>query len=91
VLMGAAFIGVMYFMIIRPQQKQQKRQQDLIASLKKGDEVLLTSGIVGRIFSVEDKFITLESAGTKLKVVRQAVHSLLGPSAALSASQDENK
>jgi len=92
VLMGAAFIGLMYFMIIRPQQKQQKRQQDLIASLKKGDDVLLTSGIVGRIFSVEDKFITLEIGGqAKIKVVRQAVHSLLGSPSALSASQDENK
>jgi preprotein translocase subunit YajC len=92
ILMLGAFFALMYFMIFRPQQKQQKKHQELIASLKKGDEVILNSGIVGRIFAVEDRFITLEIGGqAKLKVVRQSVHSLYASSSALSASQDENK
>jgi preprotein translocase subunit YajC len=91
VLMLGAFFALMYFMIIRPQQKQQKKHQELIASLKKGDEVVLSSGIVGRIFSIEDRFITLEIGGAKMKVVRQAVQGLMGSSSALAASQDENK
>lgn len=90
ILMLGAFFGLMYFMIIRPQQKQQKRQQELIAALKKGDEVILSSGIVGRIFSIEDRFIMLEINGAKMKVVRQAVQGLMGSSTALSASE-ENK
>ena len=87
-LIGAVF----YFLIIRPQQKQQKKHQELVASLKKGDEVILSSGIVGRIFAVEDKFITLEIGDkVKMKVVRQAVQALMGSSAELAAHPSDKK
>lgn len=91
ILMLGAVFALMYFMMIRPQQKQQKKHQELINSLKKGDEVILTSGIVGKIIAVEDKFIYLECGQAKIKVVKQAVHSLFASSSSLSASQDENK
>ena len=69
--------AVFYFFIIRPQQKQRKNHQSLIAGLKKGDEVILSSGIIGRIYSVEDKFVILEvSDKTKLRILKQAVQSL---------------
>lgn len=91
-LMFGLMFAVLYFILIRPQQKQQKRHQELIASLKKGDEVVLSSGIVGRIFSVEDRFITLEIGDkTKMKVVRQAVQALTGSSSAMAATSEENK
>lgn len=87
VMIGAVF----YFLLIRPQQKQAKKHQDLVSSLKKGDEVILSSGIVGRIFAVEDRFITLEIGDkTKMKVARQAVQGLMGSSSNLAAA-DENK
>ena len=79
-LFGAMFV-IMYFVMIRPQQKQQKRHQDLIAALKKGDDVVLSSGILGKIFSVDDRFIFLEvSDKTKIKVLKNAVHALVAQS-----------
>ncbi len=59
VMIGGMF-AVMYFIMIRPQQKQQKKHQELISALKKGDEVLLSSGIIGKIFAVDEQFISLE-------------------------------
>lgn len=79
-LMFGAMFAVLYFVMIRPQQKQQKKHQELIASLKKGDEVILSSGIIGRVFAVEDKFIMLELADkNKMKVLKQAVQTLTSP------------
>ncbi|MDA0712976.1 MAG: preprotein translocase subunit YajC [bacterium] len=81
-LMFGAMFAVLYFVMIRPQQKQQKKHQELIASLKKGDEVILSSGIIGRVFSVEDKFIMLELADkNKMKVLKHAVQTVTNSSA----------
>jgi preprotein translocase subunit YajC len=77
-LMFGAMFAIMYFVLIRPQQKQQKRHQDLISALKKGDDVVLSSGILGKIFAVEDKFIHLEiSDKVKIKVLKNAVSGLV--------------
>ena len=77
-LLFSGMFAIMYFVLIRPQQKQQKQHQELVNSLKKGYEVLLTSGIVGRIFSIEDKYLTIEMVDkNKIKVVKYAVQALL--------------
>ncbi|MBH1989492.1 MAG: preprotein translocase subunit YajC [Myxococcaceae bacterium] len=76
--MFGGMFAIMYFILIRPQQKQQKKHQELIASLKKGDEVVLNSGICGRIFSVEDKYLVLELMDkNKVKVLKHAVQGLM--------------
>lgn len=81
-LMFGAMFAILYFVMIRPQQKQAKKQQELLASLKKGDEVILSSGIFGRIYSVEDRFITLEIGDkVRFKVLKQAVQALGGSTA----------
>jgi preprotein translocase subunit YajC len=51
---------VFYFMLIRPQQKKQREQQDWLKSLKKGDEVVTTGGIIGKISGLTDNTVTLE-------------------------------
>lgn len=62
---------IMYFLIIRPQQKKQKEAQNLISNLKPGLEVVTSGGIIGKIKSVSDTFISLEvSSGAVLKVVK---------------------
>ena len=72
--MTAAFVGLFYFMIIRPQNKQKKAQSEAISSLKKGDEVALASGIIGVITSVEDSLISLKIAkGTIVTVLKQKI------------------
>jgi len=81
VLMFAAMFAILYFILIRPQQKQQKKHQALLSGLKKGDEVILSSGILGKVFAVEDRIVIIEIGDkAKLKVLKQAVQGLVGPS-----------
>lgn len=77
-LMFAAMFAILYFILIRPQQKQQKKHQALLAGLKKGDDVILSSGIMGKVFAVEDRIVIIEiGEKTKLRVLKQAVQGLL--------------
>lgn len=69
-----AMMAVLYLVLIRPQSKQQKQHQQLIDSLKKGDEVVLSCGIAGRVYAVQDRFVLLEIAErVRIRAVREAV------------------
>ncbi|WP_345992447.1 preprotein translocase subunit YajC [Sulfurimonas sp. HSL-1716] len=50
-------IAIMYFVIIRPQQKEAKARKDMIASLKKGDRIITGGGLIVEIKKVEEKFL----------------------------------
>jgi len=75
------FVGLfvfMYLFIIRPQRKRQKEHQNLVASLNKGDEVVMTSGLLGKITKVDDNYITLETGDqVEQKFQKVAVHAVL--------------
>jgi preprotein translocase subunit YajC len=74
---GAMFV-VVYFLMIRPQQKKMKEQQDLLTQLKQGDEVLTTSGILGTITGLTDKVVTLEIAEkVRIKMLKSQVSSVV--------------
>lgn len=63
-----------YFMLIRPQQKRAKQHRELITSLKRGDNVITSSGIYGRIHEIDGNVIVLEIAkNTRIKVMKQYV------------------
>jgi preprotein translocase subunit YajC len=65
---------IFYFLMIRPQQKQQKDRQKMIAALKKGDTIITTSGIHGRVTGIADKILTVEIGdNVKIKLDRDAV------------------
>jgi preprotein translocase subunit YajC len=67
-----------FFMIIRPQMKAAKEQRAMIASLQKGDEVITSGGIVGKISKVSEAFVSIEIApNTEITVQKQAVQSAL--------------
>lgn len=69
-----AILIVFYFFMIRPQQNKQKEQDNFMDNLKKGDDVVMACGIVGRINKIEDRFITLETSNkTYLKVTANAI------------------
>ncbi|MDE3011989.1 MAG: preprotein translocase subunit YajC [Pseudomonadota bacterium] len=69
--------ALLYFMMIRPQMKRQKEVQNMLANLKKGDEVV-AAGLLGRIQAIDDAYLELEIArNTVVKVQRQAVTALL--------------
>ncbi len=62
---------IFYFLLIRPQQKQKKEHQNLLANLKEGDNVLTAGGIYGRITGIKDDKITVEiSDKVRVKVNR---------------------
>ena len=63
-----------YFMMIRPQQQARKRHQDMIMAVKRGDSVVLSSGVIGKIVRVEDKEVGLEIAqNVTIKVVKSMI------------------
>ncbi len=64
----------MYFILIRPQQKRAKKHKELVASLKRGDNVITTGGIYGRVVTIDDQDVTMEiSKNTNIKVLRHFV------------------
>lgn len=71
-----AMVFIFYFLMIRPQVKNQKVKQQFLSQLKRGDEVLTSGGIFGTIEGLTDKFVTLEIAdGVKIKILRDRVMS----------------
>ncbi|HKB77109.1 MAG TPA: preprotein translocase subunit YajC [Myxococcales bacterium] len=71
----AIFFGIFYFMIIRPQQKQQKTHKSFLESLKKGDEVITNGGLIGRIAGVQGDVLTLEIANNvRVRVLKDQVN-----------------
>jgi len=77
IMFGGLFL-FMYFIIIRPQQKRQKEHNNLIGSLAKGDEVVMTSGMLGKVTKLEGDYLVLEvSNNQELKFQKVAVHAVL--------------
>lgn len=65
---------ILYFMLLRPQMKKQKQQQTFVSSLKRGDEVITHSGILGKIEGLTDQFVTLEIADSvRIKMLRSQI------------------
>jgi len=70
-----AMFVLMYFLLIRPQQKRAKDHKNLLKTLKKGDEVVTNGGVVGKVNSVDESFATLEIAeGVVVKVQKQGIN-----------------
>ncbi|MBW5291253.1 MAG: Preprotein translocase subunit YajC [Candidatus Ruthia sp. Asou_11_S2] len=66
---------LMYFLLIRPQQKRAKEHKTLLAALKKGDEIVTNGGVIGKVVSVDESFATLEIAdGVVVKVQKQGIN-----------------
>jgi preprotein translocase subunit YajC len=69
---------VLYFLLIRPQVKRQKEHKKMVEALSKGDEVVTSGGMAGKITDMGDNFIQIEVAsGVEVKCRRHAVESVL--------------
>ncbi len=69
---------ILWFLIIRPQMRQQKQHREKVESLQKGDEVVTAGGLVGKITKVEDHFVHVELAkGMTVKAVRTTIGEVL--------------
>ncbi|GAU78568.1 preprotein translocase subunit YajC [Fusibacter sp. 3D3] len=64
----AFFFGLMYFLMIRPQNKKNKQLQELRSSLKQGDDVVTIGGIAGKILNVKEDDVVLEIGAAKTKL-----------------------
>lgn len=77
-IMIAAIFVVFYFMLIRPQNKRAKEHRDLVGALKKGDEVVTSGGMLGKVVSIDEQYIKLALAeGVEITMQRGAVSSVL--------------
>jgi len=74
-LLPLLLIPVLYFVMIRPQQKRQKQWQQMLASIKSGDRVTTAGGIRGIILSIKDDVIIIKVApdGIKMEVAKSAI------------------
>ena len=86
-------LGVMfYFLLIRPQQKQRKDQENLIKNVKTGDKILLNSGIFGIVSNVKDKTLMVKIAdNVKVEVLKSAVGSVVQKSAEVETAATSSK
>ena len=76
VAMGLIF----WFLILRPQMKQQKEQKAKIEAIKKGDEVLTAAGFVGKMVRVDEHYADIEIAqGVKVKAVKSTITDVIPP------------
>ena len=69
---------VMYFLMIRPQKKQEKEAQAMRDNLSVGDEITTIGGIIGEVVSIKDETVTIETskAGTKIRFLKSAIRSV---------------
>jgi len=73
-VLPVAFIGMMYFFMIRPQQQRAKQHQAMIGGLKRNDTVVLNSGLIGKVTRIEDAEVMVEIAsGVNVRVVKSMI------------------
>ncbi len=77
-IMLAVFFTVFFFFVIRPQMKRAKDHRNMISAIAKGDEVVTSGGILGRVEDIGDAFISVEvSEGVRLKLQKHAITAVL--------------
>ena len=76
--MIAAMLALLYFFMIRPQKKQEKEVASMRNSLMVGDEITTIGGIIGKIVSIKDETLVLETSrdDTKIRILKSAVRNV---------------
>jgi len=84
-------VVLFYFMLIRPQQKRAKEHQAMLGNLKRGDSVVLSSGVLGKIVRVEDKEVGVEIAqGVTVKVLKGMITEVRAKGEPAAANDAKN-
>ena len=82
--------AIFYFLLIRPQQKQARQHQDLVKGLKRGDEVITSGGIYGRVVEIDGAVVVLEIADrVKIRIVKDQIGSKRGMETKTSPERKE--
>ena len=83
--------GLFYFLMIRPQQRRMKQHQEMLAGLKRGDNVVLSSGVHGKIVRVEDATVGVEIAtGVTVKVRKGMIAEVTARGEPAAANDSKN-
>lgn len=78
---------IMYFLIMRPQQKKMRQHREMIGALKKGDSVVTQGGILGKVVAVRDDEVEVEIAqGVRIRVVRATIAQVVNRAAPVAAN-----
>jgi preprotein translocase subunit YajC len=73
-------VVIFWFLIIRPQMRQQKAHRERIAAVKKGDQVVTAGGIVGKVIKVDEQYAEVEIAqGVRVKAVKSTIGDIVAP------------
>jgi preprotein translocase subunit YajC len=81
--MMVGIFAIFYFLVIRPQSKKAKEQQAMLADLKKGDEIVTSGGLIGKISGLTDGEVTLQvQEGVRIRITRASIQGRYGASAA---------
>ncbi len=77
-ILPIGLVVLFYFFLIRPQSKRQKEHKKMVSELQKGEEILTSGGILGKVTNINDDFITLEIAkDVSLKIQKSAVQTIM--------------
>jgi len=70
--------GLFYFLILRPQQKQSRKKEDMMKNIKRGDKVMTAGGIHGKVMNTEEDLLTVEIAkGVNVQIARANISALI--------------
>ena len=73
-------IAIFWFLLIRPQMRQQKQHREKIAGVKKGDQVVTAGGLLGKVVKVDENYAEIEIAqGVKVKAVKRTIGDIVPP------------
>lgn len=78
ILILVVMFVALYFFMIRPQKKQEKQQNDMRNNLQVGDEITTIGGIIGKVVSIKEETVTIETSHdrTKIRILRSAVRNV---------------
>ena len=73
-------VAIFWFLIIRPQMRQQKAHRDKVAAVKKGDQVVTAGGLLGKVIKVDEQYAEIEIAqGVRVKAVKSTIGDIVPP------------
>jgi preprotein translocase subunit YajC len=73
-------VAIFWFLIIRPQMRQQKAHREKVAGVKKGDQVITAGGLLGKVIKVDDQYAEIEIAqGVRVKAVKSTIGDIVPP------------
>jgi preprotein translocase subunit YajC len=84
-----AIFGIFFFLVILPERKKQRKREDMLKTLEKGDKVVTTGGLHGTVSQAADDVVVLQVAdGVRLRFNRSAIHTVLRDEAGAASSAE---